>query len=764
MPGYKYDQLIENNSFGSKLARQNASQFRKYLKKAAESLATKPETEELAKELLAYEQAVRDVSLRRRMDSNTKKLIINGLKKLEGLAEFMEAETASGATNYELLAKELDALGDDHKEMGQALQFLSGTLALEVDVDALEKTMQRRADRSQVRNPPPQPQPPQPQQNVPQPAGGEKHPEGQQLPPEKEEELPPEEGSPLNINELLAEKGKEAVPEEQPEEAPAAETADFEEIKVSGKENPTPSEAFDAYFDKQHSLLMEDKVSAMSGADLVAMAMDEKGRQYKSADEIKNELSKPGRRLFVFRKDGTLPHAMENRDGKLYVSDGAISAANQLPGSGKYAPKKSLKATDIAEIPTNKAANSAEEHYKDWKLRVQQVKRKIDDLQTVIKEEEKWGDKSEFGYPALKKPKEPTGIGTWFWRIAVKVGTLGFGESRAFRDYKRQQQDYEKHIADHPERMKTLRAKYKELNEQHAEYQKTASAYREQSAQLKAANRAADPEKGKAEIQEYRKRTEVRMEGVADIIKNGRVTQHNVFAHTWMKMTACQGKAKEDPEAIRNLMEYIVSRTVEEEVLKNTVEDKEYSGARNERMTEIINNGSGMKKMESDELFRKVMQKQAGKTIDPEKIYEEYVSLSAARNAELNHPLVRLKKERERLIESFGSKPVTEDCLADVVRLNMLDGSIRAAEKLPKDPNMISKNDSINFSREQADIYRNNEVNGRMSPERREAMAQVSAAEENAGKTFTLEQMAKMVNDTVQRNQAQKHGQPQEIL
>jgi uncharacterized protein (DUF3084 family) len=69
--------------------------------------------------------------------------------------------------------------------------------------------------------------------------------------------------------------------------------------------------------------------------------------------------------------------------------------------------------------------------------------------------------------------------------------------------------------------MKTLQKEFKAVNEQRAQYQETMNAYRDQSTQLKAANQAVDPEKRKAEIREYRKRTEVRMEGIADIIKKG---------------------------------------------------------------------------------------------------------------------------------------------------------------------------------------------------------------------------------------------------
>ncbi len=204
-----------------------------------------------------------------------------------------------------------------------------------------------------------------------------------------------------------------------------------------------------------------------------------------------------------------------------------------------------------------------------------------------------------------------------------------------------------------------------------------------------------------------------------------------------------------------------MSRTVEEEVLKQTMEDKEYSVGRNERLVEVINSGSGVEKLDTDELFREVLRDQEGNAIDPESIYEEYASRSKARDMERNHPLGRLKEEREKLIRDFGSKPVTPDCLGDIVRLNMLDNSIKQAEKLPKDSNQVTKEQNIEFSHMLADVHRPKEVNDRMTPERRRAMEKVSQAPQNAGKAFTLDQMANMVNDQVRLNQDQKKPQIQ---
>ena len=99
----------------------------------------------------------------------------------------------------------------------------------------------------------------------------------------------------------------------------------------------------------------------------VRMAVDDQGNAYADPDEIKRELRRPGRRLFLFREDGSLPHAMENRDGRLYVSDRGISAVNQAEeysAHKKYQPKASLAPDDITKIPDQKLIRAVDAHIK----------------------------------------------------------------------------------------------------------------------------------------------------------------------------------------------------------------------------------------------------------------------------------------------------------------------------------------------------------------------------------------------------------------
>lgn len=765
MPGYTFEQFSDatrnGGAFAPKAARDVARRLRSSLSKAADALAQNPETKPLADSLRAYEQALKDVSAR--FDMRNRQKIREGLKKLSGFGEFLEQKTPSGASSYALAADALQTLGEDRKQFREDLSFVSATLELEIEAADLEKEAQ-----AFVKQAPQAKQPPQAKQAPQAPAGGKEPPVGRQAPagkeqppaapqpaPAEEEEYVRTEGA-MNINEEWGWMGNAGQEEA---ETPEAETAAFSEIRVPGKEAPTAAEAYDHWQGRLGAYSFGDRLYRSVDAEPVAMAVDEKGRTYRNTDEIKAELAKPGRRLFVFQKDGSLPHALENRDGRLFVSDAEISGSNQLPEHDRFAPKRSLKATDIAEIPSYKAVKSSETYAKDWKLKLKSLNERIEKNETALKEEGKWDDKGEFGYIELNRPKPPRGVGTWLWRAAVKVATLGFGETAAFRQYKQDQKAYQAKIENHPKRMKALREKKKDLLDKRREYEKSLAQYSAQKEKLKSAYEAADPEGKKKEIQTYRAQTEVRMEGVADLLRSGKVTPDNVFANTWLKRSACAGRTKDDPQAVRDLKEYIVSRTVEEEVLKETMEDKEYSRARNERMTEMLNDGSGLRRMDNDRTFRDVMEAYGNKPIDPEAIYEKYTTLSLERDAQRNHPLNRLKAEREALIREFGQKPVAKECLPDVVRLLMLDSSIKTAEAYPKDPHEVTAKQKKDSEIALASIYKNRDLNEKITPARQNAMEKLSADAHNAGRTFTLDQMAGMV-DSAARQIEQKQAKP----
>ena len=90
------------------------------------------------------------------------------------------------------------------------------------------------------------------------------------------------------------------------------------------------------------------------GMDEVLFAIDDQGKIYGKegkTEEIHSELSKEGRRLFVFEKDGmsgqVTAKAMENRNGELFVSNGPVDGRHKMQDTPAFAPKASVKVDDI---------------------------------------------------------------------------------------------------------------------------------------------------------------------------------------------------------------------------------------------------------------------------------------------------------------------------------------------------------------------------------------------------------------------------------
>ena len=284
------------------------------------------------------------------------------------------------------------------------------------------------------------------------------------------------------------------------------------------------------------------------------------------------------------------------------------------------------------------------------------------------------------------------------------------------------------------------------------------------------------PSLRKGDIQEYRSRTEVRMEGIADILRQGKVTPDNVFANTWLAKAACRGKTLDEPGVEEALKSYLVSRVVEERILEDAVEDREHGGP-SRMIAEELNNGHLTERMAKDGIFRRMLREQGDQPVDPEEFYWEYQQWVERREAELNHPLAKLEAERRALIQDFGQKPITRNCLRDIMRLNVLDKWIQRSRELPTDLAEISTEDRDKFRYVLADIYKDPEkataanLKEFLTPAYERAITTVvwnmsEAAEKidesfrdllehqrrawlNDSRTFTLDKMAEMVNTTV---------------
>lgn len=790
MGAYKYEEFRQASSprdgFLSKPGRAMGKRMVNFLEKAAQALEQQEENKKLAEGIRKYEQAVNDVSLP--FNPQNMRPITNGLKVLEGFEDFLDESDDSGIRNYEKIYGALRSQGEPAEQFKDDLAYLSYVTGLLLDVDGLEAARirheKRAAEQAKQKEQPkeapenapqsnPQPQAGKGQPAPPQAGGGQPPKAGnaQPVPPQAGEGQPPKAKEPdlnsddyglevdnLNINDLFGIQ----MPYENKVVEEKVQTADFEECKVPGEDDPSVGAAFDRYMKESERQIGSQSFFYQESP--VAMAVDEFGKVFEKPEQIKAELNKPGRRLFVFRKDGSAPTAFENRNGKLFAAKD-ISAYNQLPGKEPFEPKNSLKATDIAEIPSYKAIKQLENKHDNIGVSIKVKDRQIIKAQQELKEAMDWNDSGELSHRVMEKPKEPKGFGTKAWRVAVKIFTLGFGETQTYREYNRRLRRWKADDKRYAKDLVEVPKKIKKLNEQKKEYENQARQISREKQKLLDEYKLADPDGKKKEIQDYQNKTEIRMAGVADIIKNGIVTGENVFANTWMKKAACQGKKANDPEAVRALKEYIVSRTVEEKTLEQTIYDKEFAAARNQRMVEVINNGDGMAQIEKDNIVKEMLEEQGDRPIDPDKFYETYKERSQQRTAERNHPYNKLVAEREALIKTFGEKPITKDSLTDVVRLNMLNKYIDEAKALPTDPDEVSKNDSDTFRVYLANTYRKSGLNVYTTPEIKQAMDTLSGAAANQGKKFTLDKMAEMVNEEAKKLELQKKaGGPQAVV
>ena len=454
------------------------------------------------------------------------------------------------------------------------------------------------------------------------------------------------------------------------------------EHTIPGNDNPTVEEAFNHLYDLDRYDTEEERAEA----DPIAMAVDEKGKVYTERKDIINELQKPGRQLFVFKNDGELPLALENRDGKLFASKEGISAQNQI-SSGKdlYEPKKSLDPKDIAMIPSHKEYEKWDEYGQEPKFKLKYAQDMIDLAETDKRQAQGW----------LDEHKKPPRLGKMrtLQRWMFKLVTIGFGETNAYKKYRARKDRWLKNVEDNTRKVRLMDeriAAEKAILAPGSDIRKTISAINKKRDELSAAYYSKEPKKQKAQIEEYRKRTEVRMEGVADLIKNGKVNQNNIFANTWLLEQQCKGKKIDDPGVYDNIVKYIASRTVEEKILDETIKDPEYAAARNSMLVESLNNGQAFESLNKSGLFKKVIQdytdeatdkRGLDRPVDPEKIYKDYKKRVEQKELQQSDPLAKLKLHRQKFIEEFGERPITKDCLNHIAKLNALDKQINNMEE-----------------------------------------------------------------------------------
>ena len=580
--------------------------------------------------------------------------------------------------------------------------------------------------------PDPNPQPGQPLNPQSQPDPNPQP--GQQPQPDPQDALLPEEDDlpdegPLNIDQMISEAEKER------KQGPPR----------SGNQKRTEAK------------FKADPRSFTEIATGVEFALDADGVRYDGREAIAKQLQKKGSRLFLFNAYGDPPIAAENRSGKLYVSDDGISSTHQLPGNF-FPPAGSLESRSIVGGATPEKIKKANADYV-------KAKRAYDEgADTYRKEKEKFEEQlkeleKEKPKRKVKKPVKPEfSLGNKIGRWAFKFITLGFGETNAYKKYQADLARYDSKMLDYKaddeqfkEQLKAYNAKENkliekiadaetELKELHQPVERTEEYLKRLTGENP--NAAKDIRK----IKDYRDNLEVKLEGAANLVEEGKITRNNIFAHTWMMKAACEGKDPSDPDAMDALEKYVAAKMVEDKIMLHEMSRQQ--NPEDLTLLDSLNSGKATEQLRSDpvwiDLANELKNDFEGELIDPEEVYKQLQQNLAQKAKDDKSPLKRLQDAKKSLVEGFGRKPVSEACADDIMRLNVLNRAIKKAK------------DDSNFSDKTAQtvLFEMHVTSGKtkvvdIKHHRDESLrdAVKTTAAQQGDKLLDLEEMTKLVNE-----------------
>lgn len=407
------------------------------------------------------------------------------------------------------------------------------------------------------------------------------------------------------------------------------------------------------------------------GSDFRPFALDEKGNMYHTPKEMAKQLlsERNDNKLFLFTGKGQAPYCLRHDYGQLTMSKDVITPENQLEqNEGKrYTPARSLNPAEMA-VSGKKLNYLIEKRSK--------LKEHLKLYIPKMREDARIKGETEAAY--FRKNKNPprlgffATIGNWFSR------TFTGKPSKAYEAYSERKKDYQSHV-DKRSALDRRKAALKEAEERETKQIKELDEKIEPLQQEYRAKMSGGAWEKAQEITEYRRRTEVQMAGVADLTEKGRITGENIFAYTWLQGAACRDKGWNDPEAVNHLYNYIAASMVQDTILLDTVKNPD-ANPRSQVLLNHLNDGSAVEALMKDDDLRAVLAEYKG-PIDPEKICSSYMTRVKERTEEALKPTGRLREAREELLARYGDKPVTEDALVDVMRLNNLDRYIEASQR-----------------------------------------------------------------------------------
>ena len=412
-----------------------------------------------------------------------------------------------------------------------------------------------------------------------------------------------------------------------------------------------------------------------AGSDFEAFALDEKGNMYRTPEDMAKRLlsERNANKLFLFTKKGQAPYCLMHDYGYLTMSQDVITPENQLEQNKNklYTPAKSLNPTEMA-VSSKKLdyllekRNKLNEHLKVY------IPKMRDDAEGTLKEEASYFSRN-------KRPRLGffNTIGNWFSKTFQKR------PSKAYEAYAERKKEYEKHLA----KQDAMYRRKKALN----------AAEEREAAQIKALGEEIEPLKKEyqarmsggywekaREIEKYRRHTEVLMAGVADLTEKEKITEENIFAYSWLQGAACRGKGWDDMKAVNHLYNYIAANMVQDAILLDAMRNPG-TNPQTQVLLDHLNDGTAVEALMKDKDLQAVLAEYKG-PIDPEEIIGSYNERVKERNAEALKPENRLKEARQDLLARYGEKPITEDALVDIMRLNNLDNYIEASQRTQRKP------------------------------------------------------------------------------
>ena len=425
--------------------------------------------------------------------------------------------------------------------------------------------------------------------------------------------------------------------------------------------------------------------------------------------EFMNDPENVGVTMFLFDKFGTPPICLKKEADGFYLSEEAITAAYQLE-EPSYLANKSIALKDIVtpsriDFEMGKVAEIYKIVTEIEKNPEAYVKRFTDSekyyrglaehtaFRELAQRHEKTVDEYAKDPGAFAENRPVFSFGDILAVILFKIITIGFGSTdkqKALAEYKEKKAEYDKKVETYENELEEFNdvkrhLHTEELDQKAEETQKArerAENIRYEVNSIKAdyirlqKKAAASREYDKNQLKlldEYHSKTEVIMEGIADINKKGRITQDNIFAQKWLLKKNVEGldPAHTDLSDMNNLASYVVCAMAEKKIYENYISNPDYAeGQMNRSLLEPINNGVATETMLKNPAFVQTYREflESGKTIMPDDFVNSVEEKLREQLAKASDPLEKLNGERAYMEEKFGRQPVSKEVLPDIAR------------------------------------------------------------------------------------------------